>query len=520
MPLEEGENVLVATGIDAAGNSGRAEVIVERDSRPTGILITTPADGSVTNRSAIRVTGRVLDAERASGVTIGARAVSLDATGSFELDGLLLTEGENTIVAVATSKNGGTSSASVRVVADRTPPAVRILESGQPLSDQARFAASAALAVDVSDARDVRRVEARLDGAIVALPHTVTAPGGHAIVALAIDQAGNETRAERTFFIGGAPAGGCSLGTFVPPSGSIVALPTTGLTGRTGGAAGVTVNGVPASVANGSFCATVELPVEGANPIEIACVDAAGNAIGKASTITLIRSASLPGVTIDAPQEGAATDSATIRVSGTVGASVVDVTVNGAAAILAPGDPSGSRAYSLDGVRLSPGLNVLLVRARTAAGRAATATRRVIYRPEAPSLTITSPLPGQVIGSASIHASGLWSGIDPATLSVSGTAASTEIAYSGDRSGSFYVRAIPLAPGENAIAISARDARGRTAIATLAVRRDDSAPSIQILTPADNAIFGAAAAPLAVTGTATAANGAMIEIGGHPATIV
>ncbi|HSN67934.1 MAG TPA: Ig-like domain-containing domain, partial [Thermoanaerobaculia bacterium] len=36
----------------------------------------------------------------------------------------------------------------------------------------------------------------------------------------------------------------------------------------------------------------------------------------------------------------------------------------------------------------------------------------------------------------------------------------------------------------------------------------------------DNAIFGAAAAPLAVTGTATAANGAMIEVGGHPATIV
>ncbi|HEU5162167.1 MAG TPA: Ig-like domain-containing protein, partial [Thermoanaerobaculia bacterium] len=439
---------------------------------------------------------------------------------AFALAAVPLTEGENTILAIATSKNGGTTSASARVIADRTPPALRILESGQPLSDQARFAASAALAIEVSDAREVRRLETRLDGAIIALPLTVTAQGGHAIIAVAADSAGNETRAEGTFFIGGASAVGCSLGTFVPASGSIVALSSTGLTGRTGGAAGVKVNGVPASVAKGSFCATVELPVEGANHVEIVCVDAAGNAIGKPSAITLVRSTSLPSVTIDAPEEGAATDGATLRVSGTAGPGVVDVTVNGAAAILAPGDPSAQRAYSLEGVRLSPGMNVLLVRAKTAAGRAATVSRRVIRLADAPALTITSPLPGQVVGSASGYVSGLWSGIDPATLSVTGTAASAEIAYSGDRSGSFLVRDIPLGVGENALTISARDVRGRAAIATVAVRRDDSAPAVQITAPLDNAIFGAATSALAVTGTATAANGATIEIGGHPATIV
>ncbi|HEY0592686.1 MAG TPA: Ig-like domain-containing protein, partial [Thermoanaerobaculia bacterium] len=491
-----------------------------RDSRASGVLITAPADGFVTNRASVRIAGRVLDPGTIASVSIGGAPVPVDASGAFDLQ-IALALGENVITAVATSKSGGSTSATVRVVADRTAPGLRILESGQPLADQARFPAGAALALDVSDDRALGAAVARLDGREIALPAIVSAPGGHAIVAVAVDAAGNEARVERTFFVGAAgSAGGCRLDSFVPASGSVVALATTGLTGRTGGAAGVKVNGIPASVANGSFCATVELPSEGANPIEIVCTDAGGTRVGEPARLTLVRSTAAPSVSITVPAEGAWSDKASIAVSGTSGAGVVEVTVNGERAAIGEGDPNAPRPFSVDGIRLVPGLNVILVRATTASGRSVLAARRVFYLNEPPSVTITSPLPAQQIGSAPLLLSGLWSGIDPATLVAAGSAAVPEITWSGDRSGTFLFRDLPLGPGEQTVAVSGRDVLGRVANATVLVTRDDLAPSIQITEPRDHAIFAAARPAIEIGGTAIAASGATVEVNGQRASIV
>ncbi|MCA1733160.1 MAG: Ig-like domain-containing protein, partial [Acidobacteria bacterium] len=116
--------------------------------------------------------------------------------------------------------------------------------------------------------------------------------------------------------------------------------------------------------------------------------------------------------------------------------------------------------------------------------------------------------------------SGRWSGIDPATLAAAGSAASAEIVHLGDDAGSFLFRDLPLAPGDNTLTISGRDILGRLATASVAVRRDDAAPSIEISAPRDHAIFGMNAPALEISGTASAANGATIEVGGQPATIV
>ncbi|MGH9457003.1 MAG: Ig-like domain-containing protein, partial [Thermoanaerobaculia bacterium] len=522
VPIDEGDNVLVALGRDAAGNTGRAEVVVTRDSRPTGVLITAPADGYLTNRPSVRVTGRVLDPSAITGVTIGATTVAVDAAGRFDLGSFPLSEGENAIIATATSKSGGTTSAAVLVIADRTPPSLRILESGQVLSDQARFAESAFLAVDATDERELLSAEARIDGNVVALPLTFAAAGGHTIAAVAVDAAGNETRLQRTFFIGSTSAAAtCALDAFDPPSGSVIAAAVTGLTGRTGGAAGVKVGGIPATVANGSFCATVELPLEGENAIEVVCTDADGNPIGEPKTVVLIRATTLPAVSIAAPEEGLATASETIAVSGTAGPGVVEVTVNGLAASIEAGDPNAARPFSLDGVRLAPGLNVLLVRGRTATGRPALASRRVLYLKDAPSTAITSPLPGQALGSSAIAVSGTFSGLDASTLSVGGSVATAEVSLSGERSGSFLFREVLLNQGDNILTVTGRDALGRLASATATIARDDALPSIAIESPRDHAVFGSnAATAVEVTGTAVAANGATIEVGGHPATIV
>ncbi|HVR43606.1 MAG TPA: Ig-like domain-containing protein [Thermoanaerobaculia bacterium] len=517
--IDEGENRIVALARDEARNVGRAEVLVTLEPASGGIVLTFPADGAVTNRASTRVSGRVLSPSTTESVAIGSTPVVFDPAGSFTLDALPLAEGPNPITATARATTGRTSSASVTLIADRSPPRLRILESGVPLADQARLPAAAQLAIELSDDGGIASSATTIDGVAVVMPVTVAAPGGHTILAVAVDTAGNETRLERTFFVGGT-AGGCRLEGFHPAAGSVIAAGTTLLTGRTGGAAGVTVDGVAATVSNGSFCATVGLPREGENEIKISCTDPEGNPFGVPATLALVRATQLPSVAIEEPPEGSVVTAETTRLAGVAGAGVVAVTVNGVEAAIAAGDPNAARSFAVDGVRLTPGLNVLLARARTASGKQALASRRVVHLPDAPSLSVTSPSAGAVVGNATAPVSGTWRGIDPSTLAIAGSAAAPIVSRLGDGEGSFLFPSVALAPGSNVVAVGGRDDAGREASAVLTLVRDDAAPFIAIEEPRDHAIFGAdAAGGVAVHGTALAAPGATIEIGGAPAMI-
>jgi hypothetical protein len=521
VPIDGDEQLIVAMGRDAAGNQGRDEVLVRRGSLAPGIVLTSPADGTVTNRPTVRVTGRVLSPSLVESVTVGSSAVSVDPAGNFVLDAFALNEGSNAITTTAISTNGRSSAVTVSVIADRTPPVLRIFERGAPMADQARFASVASLSLEAIDEGSIRSSEARMNGVIISMPASVTTPGGHTIAAVATDAAGNETRVERTFFIGGGSGGGCRLESFVPATGSIVGATVTGLTGRTGGAAGVKVNGVPATVSDGSFCATVELPLEGTNEVLIVCTDAEENPVGIPQSITLTRSTQLPSVTINSPPEGAPTESELVSVGGIAGPGVVEVTVNGRAATIAEGDPNAARAWTVDEVRLVSGLNILLAKGRTASMKRATASRRIIYLKDGPALSVTSPLPGATIGNPSVSISGTYRNLDPATLAVPGSAASAEVHPLGDAEGSFLFRNVALQPGANAVVITGSDVIGRMTSAAVEIMRADTAPFVAIADPIDHAIFGASSGSIfSVTGTAIAAPGATIDVAGAPATIV
>src|SRR5206468_4174275 len=140
----------------------------------------------------------------------------------------------------------------------------------QALTDGARFATQAAITLQTSDSGDGAVTPAlTVDGATTLLTATITAVGGHTLVATATDLAGNATRVERTLFIGastGATAD-CKLDSFDPANGAVITNEKTTLVGRSGSAIGVKVNGVAAIVADGAFCATVELPAEGPNQV-------------------------------------------------------------------------------------------------------------------------------------------------------------------------------------------------------------------------------------------------------------
>ena len=524
VPLGAGDNALVLTGRDRAGNTGRDEVIVTRDDIATGVIISFPPDQSKTNRAVTDIIGRVLTPGRTTGVVVGTAAVQVDPTGGFRVSGYPLVEGLNTITATATASNGFQTSASVRVTADFTPPALTINESGQPLTDGARFAERAVISLQTSDAGGTVVTELLVDGtAVSTTPFTITSAGGHSLAAVARDLAGNETRVERTLFIGAAAAAGCTIEGLDPADGSIILANKTELTGRSGGAAGVKVNGVAALISDGSFCATVELPLEGANRVTILCTDAAGNQTGSATEITLQRVTGAPSITIDQPAEGFAVAQASIPVSGTAGPGVVSADVNGVAASFNGTDSSVARTFSVTGVRLANGLNMLVATGRNAGGRVATASRRGHYLEVGPGISISAPSAGTSTGLPRVTVSGTFTNLDPATIVVSNLAspgpASAQTVRFSDTTGSFAAVDVPLVAGEQTLRVSGRDRLNREGHADVIVRLVAGAPGITIAQPANHASFGGAGDSVVVSGSFQAATGSLVDVNGVNATL-
>ena len=88
----------------------------------TGITLTRPANLTFTNVSPVIVAGTIGDA--AASVTVNGIQASKSAT-SFQVS-VPLQEGNNTLTAVATNSNGSTSTASIQVTLDTTPPRVTV----------------------------------------------------------------------------------------------------------------------------------------------------------------------------------------------------------------------------------------------------------------------------------------------------------------------------------------------------------------------------------------------------------
>lgn len=524
VPLDPASTSIIAIGSDAAGNQGRDQITVNRMSAATGLVLTYPPEGMRTNRPSTVVTGRVLtpsavqsltlEGHIASGQSTGTTQVTRDPSGSFTVTNFALFEGVDTITATTTTAAGKTSSVVIHVNVDLTPPTVQLLAGGVALDDGAHFPSATTLTATAADAaiagftQDPTTVTLQVDGVVVTQPATVSANGGHTAVAIATDGVGNQTRIQRSFFIGTtAGTAGCGLTGFDPADGSVVTANSTTLVGRSGGAAGVKINGIPAQSANGMFSGTVELSQEGANSVTIVCTDASGAPTGTPATITLNRVTAAPSITINSPAEGAIVGTDTITVGGTVqNASSVDV--NGAAATI-----TGS-TYTVANVRLAAGLNILVAHAKNAAGAVAIASRRVIYLKNPPTLSITWPSDGFSTGATTIDVSGTYTNLDSTSLH-SSPAGTVDVHPWSDTTGYFVIHGVPLA-GTQPITITGHDALNNPASVTVNVTQTPGAPSIAITSPANNSYLPAGTS-VPVTGTFNGPTGSLIDVNGAPA---
>ena len=282
------------------------------------------------------------------------------------------------------------------------------------------------------------------------------------------------------------------------PDGQAVTYSATGLpAGLTLGAATGFISGTPTTAGTYSVTATIS--------------DGALTASQTFSWSVAAGDATAPTVSITSPTSSAtySTSSATINIGGTAADAVGVTQVSWANDRGGSGNASGTTSWSVSGITLQSGSNVITMTARDAAGNTSTDILTVTYNaPDttAPSVTFSAPT------SAATYTT------TAATLNVSGTASDaggvTQVSWSNNRGGSgtatgttsWSVSGITLQSGSNVITVTALDAAGNSGTNTLTVTYnapDTTNPAVTITGPTSASTHATSATPLTVSGTAS-----------------
>jgi predicted methyltransferase MtxX (methanogen marker protein 4) len=120
VPLREGNNLLTATALNAAGGAGTSTVSVTLDTTPPTVTIDSPSDSALLGSSQITVSGMVNDlvsgTVNGGDVTVTVNGVTASVSNrSFVVNNLLLVPGVNSITAIATDRAGNHSQTQVQV---------------------------------------------------------------------------------------------------------------------------------------------------------------------------------------------------------------------------------------------------------------------------------------------------------------------------------------------------------------------------------------------------------------------
>jgi hypothetical protein len=254
----------------------------------------------------------------------------------------------------------------------------------------------------------------------------------------------------------------------------------------------------------------------GANIITVTARDAANNTRTDSLTVTFTPAdTTAPAVTIGTPTSGTtfATSTTPLTVGGTASDAVGVTQVTWANDRGGSGTATGTTSWSVSGIVLQSGSNVIIVTARDAAGNSATDTLTVTYTPPDttnPTVAISTPTTSTTFTTTS------------ATMGLGGSASDntgvTQVTWSNNRGGngtasgttSWSVASITLQGGSNTLTVTARDAAGNLATAILTVTfnaPDTTAPAVSIATPTTGTTFTTGTTPLTVGGTASDAVG-------------
>jgi hypothetical protein len=282
--LTEGINVLLVTALDSSGKEGTATATVTLDTQPPSLSIDPPAV-KLTNQPTVHISGQASDANGIASVTLNGLAAPVQA-GAFAAE-VPVAEGASVVTVQATDLAGNHAVATVGVQRFTLP--VVTISSPADLS----FIAATTLTVsgtvsEPSATVTVNGVAAGLSGTSFVAGGVPLLEGGNIITATAATASGKIGTASVDVVRDLTPP---RLSIDHPVDGTVLFDPAVTVSGLvndilpgTVNAAdvGVTVNGVPAAVANRSFILPGVALSPGDNTLTAVATDAAGN-VGKAA---------------------------------------------------------------------------------------------------------------------------------------------------------------------------------------------------------------------------------------------
>ena len=323
------------------------------------IAIVSPSDGTLINTPTALVSGTVSDDGSIASVTVNGQPVAL-TDGAFS-SAVALSEGFNDLVVVATDGTGKQSVETSGVTLDTLPPTLLV---GAPSDGQLVNQPTVGVEGTATDSQGVALLE--VNGAAVALTdgHFVAtvqvSEGDNPIAVRAVDAAGNAQEASLSVIGFSLP----EVEITDPPTLAYLAATTVEVSGTlTPPGSTVTVNGVTAEVAGGTFVARDVSLVEGGNILTATVTDAGGHV--STDSVNVVRDLTPPHVQIYLPADGAVVYEDAVRVTGlvndivpgTVNAGQVVVTVNGVQAQVS------NRSFLVPSLPLGAGENVLVATA-------------------------------------------------------------------------------------------------------------------------------------------------------------
>jgi hypothetical protein len=522
VPVVPGANLITVVATDTAGNSQSASITVTLDTVVPSVSITTPTTGAtfVTKNATVTLGGTASDNVMVALVEWRVNNGSFTAaagTSAWTASGIPLVAGTNVIDIRATDSAGNTFIRSLTVTRDNVNPTVAITSptSGPTYATGATTLILSGTAADNVGLASVgwSRAEDSATGAAAGTASwTASIPllaGTNTLTVTATDMAGNTAQATITVTQNStapsititAPTSGATYTTNVSPvamAGTASGIPS--LASVTWSNAGTGGSGT----ATGTTSWAASVPLElGVNVITVTAMDLAGNMTDDVLTVTF--DIVPPTVSISTPTAAPTfvQSAATLNLGGSssdnVSVAKVEWTNNGSPLALA----TGTNPWTVTGIPLVVGTNVITVKATDTAGNSSTATLSVTRDNVPPAVAITvptsaatwttnqNPLPLAGTASDNVAVSSVsWS--NPAA-GASGPAAGTN-AWSAS---------VPLVVGANTITVTATDTAGTPQTAVITVTYDNTAPSVVINAPTASPTYATNIGPVALGGTAS-----------------
>ncbi len=480
--LSEGRNTVIITATGSTGLTTNKYLTVFYDPAATVPVITvsTPAE-DYTYQSVVPVSGNIYyDHSLTLNSTIKVNSASeeylpVDQNGNFSYNANL-SPNDNTIIikAQVTTPQGAviqeTKTLHLKYIVQTVITDIRV--DSQPVSDYIAVSnPSVTLEGYANGATTVKvlnngQTVAAKPGGYFSVPINLSS-GGNNILIIASGSGATDTR---SLIIYRGPAGP-QVYNVTPANGDTVYAMNITVSGTVRDASSVTVNGLAATIANGTFSRSITLTGNQWNSIRIEATGSGGVTTTHDFTVYCKTN---PAIFVTTPAVGQVVYSNTVTVSGKVYNTRSDgLTVNGLSTTFNYSTGEFSRV-----VTLKPGNNTIVVKATGSSGASAEASVPIEYR-GGPNIYNLSPVSGVRVTTGSVRVSGTVANTKSDGLRINDTAVTF------DGSGNFN-KVISLSPGANTITITATDGIA-TQTKTIQITYDAS-PIIVITSPKNEEI--------------------------------